>query len=223
MTEVSADGVRLKDGRLIASNTVIWAAGVRPSLLTANLPVKKAADGRLMVDQHLRLLVHPEVYAIGDCAWFPVPAEGGRSAPANAHTAVREARTVARNIAADLRRARGAHRAFVWRQEGNLITLGQGDGVLNILGVRLEGFPAWLLWRGFYLSQLLGFKNRLGVLVNWFSAYFLRRDTAKLDVVDAVHVTTDEPPPARVASHHHQRHHPGAVTYQPDLPLSVRF
>ncbi|MBA2447632.1 MAG: NAD(P)/FAD-dependent oxidoreductase, partial [Chloroflexi bacterium] len=84
------------------------------------------------------------------------------------------------NVAAEL--GGGARRRYEYENEGNLVSLGQGDAVVDIRGVRLEGFPAWLLWRGFYLSQLMGFKDRLGVLLDWFSAYFVLRDTAKLDV-----------------------------------------
>jgi NADH dehydrogenase len=62
------------------------------------------------------------------------------------------------------------------------VALGQGDGVAMLGSVKLEGLPAWLTWRGFYLTQLMGFKNRLAVLVEWTSAYFGYRGRARLDI-----------------------------------------
>jgi NADH dehydrogenase len=179
-TEVSATGITFKDGRFIASRTVIWAAGVRPSPLTAALPVERGRDGRMIVDSHLRLVNHPDAFALGDCAWFAVPDNDNRPAPPNAQTAVRQARVVAHNIAASLRGEPLA--TYEYANEGNLVALGQGDGVAMLGRVRLEGLPAWLTWRGFYLTQLMGFKNRLGVLVEWTSAYFGFRGRARLDV-----------------------------------------
>ena len=180
VTEVTPEGARLDDGTFIASRTVIWAAGVRPTPITADLPLEKGRDRRLVVDEYLQVEGRPGVYALGDCAWFPVRSQGGRPAPPNAATAVREARVVAHNVAAEL--ADGARRRYEYQNEGNLVSLGQGDALAEVRGVRLEGLPAWLLWRGFYLSQLMGFKDRLGVLLDWFSAYFVLRDTAKLDI-----------------------------------------
>src|SRR5205823_10910762 len=87
----------------------------------------------------------------------------------------------AKNVAATLRGEPLA--TFTYRNEGNLVALGQGDGVA-LLGssVHLQGLPAWLVWRAFYLNQLMGFKNRLEVLVEWTTAYFGQRSTNRLDV-----------------------------------------
>ncbi|HZO28469.1 MAG TPA: NAD(P)/FAD-dependent oxidoreductase [Chloroflexota bacterium] len=187
-TDVSEAGIAFKDGRFVPSRTVVWAAGVRPSPMTAALDVERGRDGRLVVDEHLRLASHPEVFALGDCAWFPIPEENGRPAPPNAQTAVRQAPVVAANVAASL--AGGSLRPFRYSSEGNLVALGQGDGVAAFGERHLAGFPAWLAWRGFYLTQLIGFKNRLGVLVEWTSAYFGHRVTARLDIEP-----TPAPPP----------------------------
>jgi len=192
-TEVSEAGIAFKDGRFVPSRTVVWAAGVRPSPLSAALDVDRGRDGRLVVDEHLRLPSHPEVYALGDCAWFPVPDEGGRPAPPNAQTAVRQAPVVAGNLVASLTGA--PPRPFRYANEGNLVALGQGDGVALFGRRRLSGFPAWLAWRGFYLTQLMGFKNRLSVLVEWTSAYFGHRVTARLDVSETMRT-----PPAAAAT-----------------------
>lgn len=198
--DVSEAGITLKDGTHLPARAVVWAAGVRPSGLSAALPVDKGRDGRLIVDTYLRLPSHPEVFALGDCAWFAVPEQDGRPAPPNAQTAVHQAPVVARNIVALVRGA--PLERYEYANKGNLVALGQGDGVGLIGSVRLEGFPAWVTWRGFYLSQLMGFKNRLGVLVEWTSAYFLQRSTAHLDVGGAAWPpgASDHPPPAPAAT-----------------------
>jgi NADH:ubiquinone reductase (H+-translocating) len=179
-TEVSEGGIAFKDGRFVPSRTVVWAAGVRPSPLTAALEVERGRDGRLVVDEHLRLASHPDAFALGDCAWFPIPVENGRPAPPNAQTAVRQAPVAATNVAASLNGM--PLRTYRYAAEGNLVAMGQGDGVARFGERRLEGFPAWLAWRGFYLTQLIGFKNRLSVLVEWGSAYFGHRVTGRLGI-----------------------------------------
>ena len=180
VTEVAPEGIQLKDGGFVSARTVVWAAGVRPSPLTNDLDLPRGKDGRLIVDAHLRAKGRADVYVLGDCAWFPVEEEGGRPAPPNAQTAVRQAPVVARNIVAGVRGS--PLQRYHYANEGNLVALGQGAGVAVVKGVRLDGMAAWMLWRGFYLSELMGFRNRLQVLTDWFSAYFVSRDTAKLDV-----------------------------------------
>jgi NADH dehydrogenase len=182
-TEVSQAGIAFKDGRFVPSRTVVWAAGVRPSPIAAALEVERGRDGRLVVDEQLRLPSDPKVFVLGDCAWFPIPQENGRPAPPNAQTAVRQAPVVAANVAASLRGAPLG--SYQHASEGNLVALGQGDGVAIVGETRLEGLPAWLTWRGFYLTQLMGFKNRLAVLLEWTSAYLGHRVTARLDVGSA--------------------------------------
>jgi NADH dehydrogenase len=152
-------------------------------------------DGRLIVDEYLRLPAHHEVFVLGDCAWFPVADNDGRPAPPNAQTAVREARLVAKNVAASLHNE--PLESYRYHNEGNLVSLGQGDGVA-LLGesVHLQGLPAWLVWRGYYLSQLMGFKNRIEVLVDWTAAYWGQRATSRLDVVPAPLAPLAPPPTA---------------------------
>jgi NADH dehydrogenase len=211
-TSVTSDGIHFKDGSFIPSRTVVWAAGVRPSPLMAELDVEMGRDGRLVVGERLRLAAYPDVFVIGDCAWFPVPENAGRPAPPNGQTAVREGRLVAKNVAASLRNEPLA--TYTYHNEGNLVALGQGDGVA-LLGssTHLQGLPAWLVWRGFYLSQLMGFKNRLEVLVEWTTAYFGQRATSRLDVMSA------NAPAAPLATAELAPTSPPAAAAPPDQPV----
>jgi hypothetical protein len=196
-TEVTDAGIGFKDGQFVPSRTVVWAAGVRPSPLAAALPVERGRDGRLVVDQYLRVPSYPDVSVLGDCAWFPLAEQEGRPAPPNAQTAVRQAPVVAQNVAASLQHE--SPTPFHYKSEGNLVALGQGDGVALIGTQRLEGFPAWMTWRGYYLTQLIGFKNRLAVLIEWTSAYFGYRATARLDVGGLPSSPAAPPAPAPAA------------------------
>jgi NADH dehydrogenase len=70
---------------------------------------------------------------------------------------------------------------FHYQHRGELVSLGRHEAVAEVFGVRLKGLPAWIVWRAFYLSQLMGFKNRIGVALDWSFAYFYQRDTVRLD------------------------------------------
>jgi NADH dehydrogenase len=133
------------------------------------------------VREDLTLVDHPEVYVIGDGALFR-PSPETPPLPPNAPVAIQEARCVAENV---WRRWQGLPpRAFRYYEMGELVSLGRHTAVADVFGLKLTGYPAWLVWRGYYLSQLHGFKNRLGVALDWSFAYFWRRDTARIELAD---------------------------------------
>jgi NADH dehydrogenase len=120
---------------------------------------------------------HPEVFVIGDAAYYRDPSTGN-PLPPNAPVAIQEGQCAAENV---WRRRQGlAPRPFHYQYKGELVSLGRNTAIANVFGLKLTGFPAWLLWRSYYLSQLLGFKNQLDVALDWSFAYFWRRDTARL-------------------------------------------
>lgn len=161
----------------LPARTIVWAAGVRPVPAIARLPLPHDRIGRLIVDPYLQVVGQPGVYAIGDGAAF-TDERTGRILPPNAAVAVQQGEALARIIAARL--AGDPPTPFRYRHRGELISLGRYDALADIYGIRLDGLPAWLLWRAFYLSTLMGAKNRLGVALDWSFAYFYRRDTAEM-------------------------------------------
>ncbi len=179
VTRISPDGIETKHGERIDASTVVWAAGVRANDVVGGLDVERARDGRLRVTEQLELPGRPDVYVIGDNALYDQTADG-HPLPANAPIAIQQGELVARNIRAAFDGQ--PKQRFVWKREGELISLGRNAAVGEIFGRRLTGFPAWIAWRTVYLAKLQGFKNRAGVIVDWFFAYaFRRRETARLE------------------------------------------
>jgi NADH dehydrogenase len=158
----SADAVRLGDGTTIPTHTVVWTAGTSPHPLLETLPCEKER-GRLRVDECMRLAGHDGVWALGDCAAIPAP--GGGHCPPTAQHALRQGRTLARNVVAALDGR--PPRPFRFRTLGQLATIGRRAGVAQILGVRFSGFVAWWLWRTIYLAKLPRAQKKLRVMIDW--------------------------------------------------------
>jgi NADH dehydrogenase len=178
VTQVTTDGIALKSGETIPSHTVIWAAGVKPSPVAAGLNVAKIKNGRILVNEFMQVQDCPNCYALGDIAAFLDESE--KPLPPTAAIAVRQGKALAEILAARLEGKQA--QPFRYTPVGELVSLGRHEAVADVKGVKVTGFPAWLLWRAFYLSQLMGFKNRLAVALDWSFAYAYQRDTVRLEV-----------------------------------------
>ncbi|HEV8381695.1 MAG TPA: NAD(P)/FAD-dependent oxidoreductase, partial [Gemmatimonadales bacterium] len=167
--------IRLKSGEIIPAQTVIWAAGVRASPLNATLGVPPGRQGRIPVEPTLQLAGHPEVFIIGDAAYRE---ENGEPLPMVAPVAIQMGQSVARNIARQLRGQ--PLEPFRYRDQGTLATIGRNAAVANVYGLKLSGFPAWVMWLVIHIIQLIGFRNKLFVLINWAWDYFFYERAARL-------------------------------------------
>jgi len=178
--EVTPSGVRLQGGEEIAAATVIWVAGVRPHPLTDGLGFEQARNGRVIVDRDLSVPGSPEVFVVGDVAG--AVDRRGRPYPQVASVAIQQGRHAARQIR---RRAAGrATRRFRYFDRGSMATIGRGAAVAELpLGIRFRGRLAWLAWLGLHLVELIGFRNRLTVLVNW-SWNYLTWDQGVRAIID---------------------------------------
>ena len=154
-------------GERIGTRTIVATIGAAPTPLMQRLPLP-LRHGRVAVDRTLAVEGMERVWSLGDCALIPMK-DGAEArddfAPPTAQFAVREARHLARNIAAAI--DGGAPQPFAYRSKGALASLGAGRGVAEVFGVRVSGYPAWLLWRAYYLMFLPGLATRLRVLLNW--------------------------------------------------------
>lgn len=157
------------DGDPIRAATVLWAAGVRPSPLGRELGVELDRQGRVPVEPDLSLKDDPRIFVIGDLA---AATQGGAPLPGLAAVAQQEGRHVASCIAADVRGR--ARRPFHYVDKGNLATIGRASAIADFsdLKVQLTGSIAWLAWLLVHLILLIGFRNRLIVLIQWAWAYF---------------------------------------------------
>jgi NADH:ubiquinone reductase (H+-translocating) len=160
---VENDVVELTDGRRIQASTLVWTAGTTPNPLVAALPVQKRG-GRVTVNEYLEVPDRPGVWALGDCALVPDPRSGGFHPPTAQH-ALREGRTVARNVAAAV--LGGPKRPFRFSTLGQLAAIGKRTGVAKVLGIRFSGFIAWWLWRTVYLSKLPRLEKKVRVALDW--------------------------------------------------------
>jgi NADH:ubiquinone reductase (H+-translocating) len=174
----SYDGqiVQLKDGTTIPARTLIWAAGVRAVPLLDTLGLEQDRLGRIKVDPTLQIPGHPEIFVIGDAAH--VLDADGHPLPMLAPVAMQQAVTVARNI---IKRHRAEPlEAFVYRDPGIMATIGRNQAVALLKGMQFTGFVAWMMWLVVHILQLIGFRNRLVVLLDWFWSYLFYERAARL-------------------------------------------
>ncbi|MDQ6917912.1 MAG: NAD(P)/FAD-dependent oxidoreductase [Candidatus Dormibacteraeota bacterium] len=165
------DHIDLSDGERINVGTVIWTAGVRAGDLAASLVAEHGRGGTVKVGSTLQLAGHPEVFVIGDLAAVE---QNGAQLPQLIPPAMQEAKHVARTIMRTL--AGEAAEPFRYADPGIMATIGRNAGVAEIGPIRMSGFPGWVLWLGFHLLQIVTFRAKLVVLVNWAWNYlFLDR------------------------------------------------
>ncbi len=182
LQEATATGARLSDGETIPARTVVWTAGVRPSPVLSRLGLPLDRQGRIVVDETMRVRAEVDgapgagVWAIGDCAAVPDPARRGQPSPPTAQHAIRQGRLVARNVAAAL--AGRGPKPFRYRTKGVVAELGRNQAVAITLGVRWRGLPAWLIARTYHLLLMPGLGRRLRLLVDWNVALVFGRDAS---------------------------------------------
>ena len=167
VVNAEADCVLLKSGEQIPSHTLIWAAGVRGVDVAATLELALARGNRVAVSPDMSLPGDSQVWVIGDLAHAE---QNGAVLPQVAPVAIQQAESAARNI---LRRRRNQPtQPFRYRDRGTMATIGRHAAVARIFGVSLWGFPAWVIWLFVHLMSLVGFRNRVFVLINWAYYYF---------------------------------------------------
>jgi len=173
--EVRPDAVVLSDGRTIPTRTTVWAAGIEPSPLVKSLDVEKDHRGHILVDEFLRVKNRPGVYAVGDCASIDheVP-----PVPALAQVAEQEGKRAVLNLAAEIKNE--TPEPFRYRSLGQLVDLGDGSALVDILGAKVSGRVGAFIWKGVYLYELGYNLNQAQVLVDWTIDLFARPDTSKL-------------------------------------------
>ena len=178
VTGIDREGVTMGPDRL-AAHTVVWAAGVAASPLGASLGVPLDRAGRVIVNEDLSVPGHPEISVIGDLAalpWHTPPVPG--IAPA----AKQMGRLAARNIVLSIKGENT--KAFRYQDVGMLATIGMNSAVAVLGRLQLSGYPAWLLWLVAHIYFLIGFRNRIVVLIDWAWAYWTYERSARIIVSD---------------------------------------
>ncbi len=177
VTAIDAGGIVLGGTRL-ECRSVLWAAGVAASPLGATLGVALDRAGRVQVQPDLSIPGHPETFVIGDLAH--VVQADGRPVPGIAPGAKQMGAHAAATIRARLRGA--AERPFRYRDYGNLATIGRMAAVVDLGRLRLSGVLAWWFWLAAHIVFLIGFRNRIVVLIDWARAYWSYQRSARIIV-----------------------------------------
>jgi len=175
---ISRGRVDLENGETIFAENIIWAAGVSASPLTQELGVPLDRAGRVKVNPDLSVPGHPEVFAIGDMAL--VLGEDGKPVPGVSPAAMQMAKHVARIIEQDSSGGKSPRPPFRYWDKGSMATIGRSAAVAKMGRFEFSGFPAWLAWLGVHLIFLVGFRNKLAVLLQWIYSYFTYKRGARI-------------------------------------------
>lgn len=168
--------VELSSGERFATDTLVWMAGVRPNPLVEEFGMPTDDQGRLVVDECLRVKDVEGAWGAGDIA--AVPDGDGGTFPPTAQHAQREARQLGDNIAAVLQG--DEQRPFRYSSPGEFVTLGNHKGVATLYGRQLRGFPSWLLRRLYYMTQIPSLDRKARIFVEWGISSLFRREVVSL-------------------------------------------
>jgi len=181
MTGVSVKGATeravLTDKGDIPCRTFFWAAGITAPDIVRSLPSEHAPNGALIVDDHLRLPGHPEVFVVGDVAWA-FDAATHEPIPPTAQAAEHEGAYVGRAIAASIKGRESP--PFMFKPLGHLALLGNYTGVAELGPFMFTGPLAWIMWHGYYLLHIPSWRNRVHLMADWLLSWLTGPDTTKL-------------------------------------------
>jgi NADH:quinone reductase (non-electrogenic) len=172
LESVDAEQATLSDGTVIPTHTLVWTAGVSPNPLVREWGLPIDEQGRVQVDQYLRVEGRDDVWALGDCARVPNAAAPAPD-PATSQHALRQARRLSRNIT-------GSSKPYRYKMIGQGATLGRYKGIAEIFGIRVTGFLGWFATRTYHLYQLPLLTRKIRVVTDWTVSLFFRRDIAEL-------------------------------------------
>ena len=176
VSEVTPACVYLKDGAAIPTASVIWTAGVGGEDVPRQSSFPTLRNGTVPVLPTLQLPDHPEVYVVGDLA--ALEGANGQYLPMLAPVATQQGERAAKNIRRQV--AGREPQVFKYRDKGSMATIGRSAAVAHIAGFAFTGFIAWIIWLVIHLAELIGFRNRLVVLVNWAWTYIFYERVVRL-------------------------------------------
>jgi NADH dehydrogenase len=175
VTNVTDEGVQVEDMFYPCKN-IIWAAGNQASPLLKTLDVPLDRQGRAIVEKDLSIPGHPEIFVIGDAA--AAMGQDGKPLPGVAPVAIQEGRYVAKLLQKKF--PKDQRPPFVYRDKGSLATIGKGKAIAWVGKLQLSGITAWFMWCFVHIVYLIGFRNRLSVMLEWFIFYMTGQRGARL-------------------------------------------
>ena len=175
--KVGPCAVTLNNGEDLATRTVVWCAGVKPASLLARTALPRDRGGKVPVEADLRVAGHPEVFVLGDAASCPDP-DSGKPLPALAQVALQQGGQTAENLRRLL--LGQPTRPFKYFNYGSLLAVGEHFAVVDLVGLKLSGKLAWLIWRTLYVAKLVGFGNRVRVVLDWTLDLLVERSISQI-------------------------------------------
>jgi NADH:ubiquinone reductase (H+-translocating) len=177
VSECTRDSVTLSNGRHIACCSLLWAAGVRATPAADWIAAKSDRAGRIVVDDHLRVLPHTNIFAVGDIA---AASSGGKPVPGLAPAAKQMGRYVGELICGDIIGRARKPLPFVYCHQGDLATIGRKSAVVSLKHLKLTGLLGWTFWGVVHIYFLIGLRNRITVALNWLWEYLTFQRGARL-------------------------------------------
>jgi NADH dehydrogenase len=178
--EVNSDNVKLDQGTIIKTQTVVWAGGGKPQTILSALSCEHDKSGRIMVNNYLQVAGYADsIMALGDCACVTDP-NTGKAYPPTAQHALRQGKVAAINLISTIKGQENHKEPFDYKTKGVMTLIGKRNGVGIILGRKIHGFAAWWFWRSYYLVNLPTVEKKLRVLVDWIIDLFFKRDVTRL-------------------------------------------
>lgn len=188
VVKVSPFCVDLDDGTKIPSRTCVWCAGVKPSPLLAACGLALHRSGRVEIDPDLRAKGHSDVYVLGDAS---LCLHQDKPLPPLGQVAFQQGQQAGDNIVRTI--TGGATKPFRYFNYGSLVSVGEHFAAVDLMGVRLSGFFAWWIWRTLYLTKLVGFGNKVRVVLDWSLDLLIERSFSQISA-DRERLAAEEPP-----------------------------
>jgi NADH dehydrogenase len=180
VTDIAPGKVKVGDD-WIECEVVLWATGVAASPIGKLLGAETDKAGRVLVQPDLSIPGHKNIFVIGDMA--SLKQENGDPVPGVSPAAMQMGTLTAKNILAEVK---GKERKnFRYVDKGTMATIGRSKAIAQVAGLKFKGFIAWMMWLGLHIFFLIGFRNRLAVMLDWFWAYLTRERSARLITGDA--------------------------------------
>lgn len=177
--EMDARSVTLSDGQQIKTETIVWAAGVAGETIGSSLDCERTRDQKLKVEPALSIPNHPNIFAVGDIA-HRIDPKSNEPVPGVAPAAIQMGKFVGKLIKSELKDNSSSRHPFVYRDKGSLATIGRNRAVAEIAGRRFAGYPAFMLWAIVHIYFLIGYRNRIMTMLQWFWQYILYDRSARV-------------------------------------------
>lgn len=175
VTRIDATGVYLKDGTVLPTETVVWTAGVKGELVKNDLQVQVMPNGRVVVDEYCRVPGYEDVFIIGDLACFM---QDGKPLPMIAPVAMQQGKYVGKYLK-EITKGK-IPKPFRYLDKGGMVAIGRNTAITQIAGLKLKGYIAWIIWIFIHILYLIGFKNKIFVMINWVWSYIFFEKSVRL-------------------------------------------